>query len=196
VTASGSPAWLFGSVDFEVVQMGAEASLFLQIGENGINHVGETSLTMEVVFGTDSAAIYRAGIDTDADGRVDQHDRGITLSGDGPDLIISMTGSVMLPGDYNGNGKVEQGDIDLVLLNWGKNASMVPGNWVSGSVDQEEIDGVLLNWGLMAGSAQVATAVPEPPCLRLAAAALAAALAMSAGAERRSIAQTRHLSKI
>jgi hypothetical protein len=176
VTASGIPAWLFGSVDFEVLQMGAEASLHLQIGNNGINHVGESSLFTEVVFGTDSAAIYRAGIDTDADGLVDDHDRNVTLSGDGPDMVVS---AATLLGDYNGNGQVEQGDLDLVLLNWGDDASMPPAGWLSdlpgGLIDQADLDRVLLNWGN--GSAQLSTGpVPEPSCRWL---AVLSALALS-----------------
>jgi hypothetical protein len=76
------------------------------------------------------------------------------------------TGPADLPpgilGDYNGNGTVEQADLDLVLLNWGQ--SGVPGGWINdlpeGNIDQAELDGVLLNWGNMAalGGANV----PEP----------------------------------
>jgi hypothetical protein len=65
------------------------------------------------------------------------------------------------PGDYNANGLVEQSDLNLVLLNWGTNATMPPANWIahlpSGAIDQDELDGVLLNWGDMA-----VTAIPSP----------------------------------
>jgi hypothetical protein len=54
-----------------------------------------------------------------------------------------------ITGDYNGNGRVEQADLDLVLLNWGQTG--VPGGWFNdlpqGTIDQAELDGVLLNWG-------------------------------------------------
>jgi hypothetical protein len=80
-----------------------------------------------------------------------------------------------LPGDYNGNGTVEQADLDLVLLNWGALGDPPPTGWVNdlpmGSIDQAELDGVLLNWGnvLAAAPAPVATAgVPEPAGLLLA----------------------------
>jgi hypothetical protein len=68
-------------------------------------------------------------------------------------------------GDYNGNGTVEQADLDLVLLNWGGDGSTPPAAWVNdlpdGTIDQAELDGVLLNWG-NAGAGLSAASVPEP----------------------------------
>ena len=67
-----------------------------------------------------------------------------------------------LTGDYNGSGLVEQGDLDLVLLTWGKDD--IPAEWISnpptGPVDQQELDAVLLNWG--SGAPLDAGSVPEP----------------------------------
>jgi hypothetical protein len=70
-----------------------------------------------------------------------------------------------IPGDYNDNGQVEQGDLDLVLLNWGQPG--VPNGWTNdlpmGNIDQAELDGVLLNWGNMAAAGLGGAAgVPEP----------------------------------
>jgi hypothetical protein len=66
------------------------------------------------------------------------------------------TGSEGVPGDYNDNGRAEQADLDLVLLNWGKDASSPIQGWTSslpdGTVDQQELDTVLLNWGTAAAS--------------------------------------------
>jgi hypothetical protein len=80
-----------------------------------------------------------------------------------------------IPGDYNGNGSVEQADLDLVLLNWG--TANVPASWVNdlpdGNIDQAELDGVLLNWGNTAPLGS--QGVPEPSTL------LAALLAIAAG---------------
>ena len=35
----------------------------------------------------------------------------------------------LLFGDYNGDGQVEQGDLDLFLLNWGPDAANTPEDW-------------------------------------------------------------------
>jgi hypothetical protein len=80
---------------------------------------------------------------------------------------LPIAGGGELAGDYNGGGRVEQADLDLVLLNWGQELAN-PGaigwfsNQPSGAVDQEELDAVLLNWGNAAAGATVAAAVPEP----------------------------------
>jgi hypothetical protein len=70
-----------------------------------------------------------------------------------------------IPGDYNGNGQVEQADLDLVLLNWGADGTIPPDAWINDFpvdvIDQAELDGVLLNWGNMA-SLGAAAGVPEP----------------------------------
>jgi hypothetical protein len=76
-----------------------------------------------------------------------------------------------LAGDYNGNGRVEQGDLDLVLLGWGQDASTPPDDWVqnppSGQIDQNELDVVLLNWGQTAAAAPArANARSAPPLAR------------------------------
>jgi hypothetical protein len=80
-----------------------------------------------------------------------------------------------LAGDYNGNSRVEQGDLDLVLLNWGSLGPR-PSGWTfdlpDGHIDQAELDGVLLNWGNVA-SRSIAAAVPEPSTLLIMAVALA-----------------------
>lgn len=76
-------------------------------------------------------------------------------------------------GDYNNSGLVEQGDLDLVLLNWGADAAPVPAGWINhlplGTIDQNELDAVLLHWGDQ-GAATAAASVPEPSSLLLVAA--------------------------
>ncbi len=72
-----------------------------------------------------------------------------------------------LAGDYNGSGQVEQGDLDLVLQNWGVDATAgPPAGWVNdlpeGLIEQTELDGVLQNWGSSASPDFAAAAVPEP----------------------------------
>jgi hypothetical protein len=92
-------------------------------------------------------------------------------------LLEVMGESALLMGDYNGNGQVEQGDLDLVLLNWGQ--AVVPGGWTNdlpdGAIDQAELDGVLLNWGNASGQLSAAGAVPEPTTLLIAMLACAGA---------------------
>ena len=72
---------------------------------------------------------------------------------------------VPLAGDYNGNGLVEQGDLDLVLGNWGADAGDVPATWIndtpSGIIDQGELDTVLAGWGT-SSQPLASAAVPEP----------------------------------
>ncbi len=53
------------------------------------------------------------------------------------------------PGDYNASGSVEQGDLDLVLNNWGgpRGAWNNVTGFTTAGVDQEELDRVLNHWG-------------------------------------------------
>lgn len=67
-------------------------------------------------------------------------------------------------GDFSGNGRVDQSDLDFVLLNWGV-------------VDQEELDAVLLTWG---DGGLAAASVPEPSGVWI-----AAVVAIMAGTFRR-----------
>ncbi len=73
-----------------------------------------------------------------------------------------------IAGDYNASGQVEQGDLDLVLQNWGRDtvANGIPTGWTNdlpdGLIDQGELDGVLLNWGSTAVPSVGGTNVPEP----------------------------------
>jgi hypothetical protein len=87
-------------------------------------------------------------------------------------LVVETAGII---GDYNGNGVVEQADLDLVLLNWGDQTPPVPSGWIvdspRGAIDQAELDAVLLNWGATAGG----VSTPEPATVTLV--ALAAVLA-------------------
>jgi hypothetical protein len=74
-----------------------------------------------------------------------------------------------IPGDYNGNGQVEQADLDLVLLGWGDIGPKDGWNgWgIQASIAQDELDGVLLNWGTLAPEPS-APPVPEPSAVVLA----------------------------
>jgi hypothetical protein len=94
---------------------------------------------------------------------------------------------LQLAGDYNGNGLVEQQDLDLVLVFWGKDAVDVPATWIgppaSRTIDQEELDAVLVNWGN--------TATRRPP-LMAAGARPAAGAADDHSVSRAAISAARH----
>jgi hypothetical protein len=99
----------------------------------------------------------------------------------GVEAILEASGILAPPlvaGDYNGNGTVEQADLDLVLLHWGMDGSSPPEAWIGpqpdGTIDQAELDGVLLHWGNALESSSVAAGVPEPNALALLALAAAA----------------------
>jgi hypothetical protein len=88
----------------------------------------------------------------------------------------------VLTGDFNGNGRVEQSDVDLVLLNWGQSANDLPQGWIvnapAGNIDQDELDAVLLNWGAGGGLGSP-SGVPEPSTIALLVVAAATGLALS-----------------
>lgn len=82
------------------------------------------------------------------------------------------TSPPLIPGDYNASGRVEQADLDLVLLNWGADGLALPPAWINdlptGRIDQAELDSVLLNWGNTAAAAFTpAVAIPEPTTMVL-----------------------------
>ena len=76
----------------------------------------------------------------------------------------AVTGVALLPGDANGDGKVDINDLTIVLANFGKSTGM---SWSSGDfnndgkVDVNDLTIVLANYGQTAGAAGMA-AVPEP----------------------------------
>ncbi len=83
------------------------------------------------------------------------------------------------PGDYDASGQIEQGDLDLVLQNWGSDSDTngTPLGWLAdlpdGVIDQGELDGVLQNWGRAAAPAFNSSVVPEPAVAALVVAVLA-----------------------
>ncbi len=90
-------------------------------------------------------------------------DHGTT---NGFDLKLVADAFVTTEGDYNGNGQVEQGDLDLVLQNWGDATPPVPDGWINdlpdGAIEQAELDRVLQNWGSTQAPALAPASLPEP----------------------------------
>ncbi|MEM1027034.1 MAG: hypothetical protein AAGJ38_03030 [Planctomycetota bacterium] len=74
-----------------------------------------------------------------------------------------------LLGDYNDSGQVEQGDLNLVLNNWGSATPPIPAGWVNdlpdGFIDQNELNRVLNNWGNQSAPLTSPLTVPEPASL-------------------------------
>ncbi len=93
-------------------------------------------------------------------------------NGNTVDAVVLAT-PILPTGDYNASGQVEQGDLDLVLQNWGldTDANGVPADWVndlpSGQIEQTELDGVLQNWGSTSAPDFAGGQVPEPASLAL-----------------------------
>ena len=88
------------------------------------------------------------------------------------DRYLAITTAVsQLAGDYNASGSVEQGDLDLVLNNWGgpRTAGFVANadGFATDNVDQEELDRVLNNWGSSSAPSFNGVNVPEPAALSL-----------------------------
>ncbi|MEM7578183.1 MAG: PEP-CTERM sorting domain-containing protein [Planctomycetota bacterium] len=73
-------------------------------------------------------------------------------------------------GDYDDSGSVEQGDLNLVLNNWGQDAPFEPNGdpFASLAVDQEELNRVLNNWGNTENPPSFeGFTVPEPGALAM-----------------------------
>ena len=78
---------------------------------------------------------------------------------------LSIMGGEMFPdGDFDASGTTEVSDLNLVLFNWNKMGSELPGTWAyqrpgdTDIVGVPQLNAVLFNWNAMAPSA----AVPEP----------------------------------
>jgi hypothetical protein len=101
--------------------------------------------------------------------------------------FVEVADAPTLPGDFDGNDLVAQGDLDLVLLNWAELVPPTPVGWVEqiptdGQVDQNELDGVLLNWA-NTPLATATSAVPEPSSFTL----VLAALCLAVGRRRKQV---------
>jgi hypothetical protein len=96
-----------------------------------------------------------------------------------------LTAAAAALNEYNNNGRVEQQDLDLVLLNWGADGASAPSTWTndlpSGPIDQTELDRVLLNWGNTSASFAASAAVPEPGTVTLLVLASIVAVASGSG---------------
>ncbi len=122
-------------------------------------------------FRVDFDQIQHATLDTI---RVDSTIAPQATGGGTPFALLLAEG---IAGDFNASGQVEQGDLDLVLQNWGDDttATGVPASWTNdninlGQIEQTELDRVLQNWGSTSApdfSGHNFRGVPEPASLML-----------------------------
>lgn len=81
---------------------------------------------------------------------------------DGLSALSSLRlAGALLDGDFNGDGRVDNGDLNLLLGSWGD--ATVPPEWINGftaPVDNGELNALLGDWG-----AGTSVAVPEPTAL-------------------------------
>lgn len=76
----------------------------------------------------------------------------------------------VLPGDFNGNGAVENADLTLLLNNWSQPVPPTPPGWIgtpltAPAVNNDELTALLNNWGRAAGHGGSTVdfhTVPEP----------------------------------
>ncbi len=106
---------------------------------------------------------YGDNLDFDFEGQIDEFwifDRALTL--EEIQLLYTTNGQIpdVLPGDLNGDGAVNSGDLDLVRANWGTDNPAGDANG-DGIVNSGDLDVVRANWGA------TASAVPEPGTLIL-----------------------------
>lgn len=92
----------------------------------------------------------------------------LSAVGDAVAQMRVITEAVLsLDGDFNGDLRVDQADLDLVLLSWGADGTVPPSGWTtnrpSGLIGQQQLDDVLLNWGKHRfRPIGAAAAAPEP----------------------------------
>ena len=94
-------------------------------------------------------------------------------------LFTQLSAQVVITGDTNADGRVDQADLDAVLLGWGQHVAAawhgsgdLDGN---GLIDQGDLDRVLANWGSSVDHVGTSTvAVPEPASALLALAGVVA----------------------
>ena len=93
------------------------------------------------------------------------------LYGNGGDKVIEIV-DIAIPGDANGDGAVNSGDLDIVRAHWGQSVGSIAEGDLSGDgmVNSADLDIVRANWGTTASAA-----VPEPAVCGLFIAGLALA---------------------
>ncbi|TWT47715.1 hypothetical protein [Botrimarina hoheduenensis] len=150
--------------------LGNEDFIFT-VDTSEFNSSGFTTLTIPLGSGSESGFLTTFGFANGGDGLQNfdlsqlqiQVDADNSLGALGIEIarfsIVQFTPTAV-DGDFNGDGKVDNGDLNLLLGSWG--SPTVPASWINGftsPVDNGELNALLGNWGFgVAGAA----AVPEP----------------------------------
>ena len=136
-----------------------DMTLYIDSGFVGTDPDNLTGMIIDAI-----GAGYGDNLDFDFEGQIDEFwilDQALT-PGEIQALYTANDPSAQtLPGDLNGDGAVNSGDLDLVRGNWGTSNPEGDAN-DDGVVNSGDLDLVRGNWG-----ATVTAAVPEPGCLVL-----------------------------
>jgi serpin B len=181
-TAFTDFAYFSGISDVPLLISKVRHKSFLHVDEEGTEAAAATSVEIGLTSVPPEPVIFRA-----------DHPFLLALRDNRTESLLFL-GRVVRPetdiaaaairtGDYNGDGRIDQGDLDLVLLHWGADAATPPAGWTSELpavvVDQNELDAVLTNWGQSTAGLQAAN-VPEPAAWLLLSTAAACVAAISA----------------
>lgn len=145
--ATGSELFVLDSL------AGPGATTYLKHGSHEWSH--RYSLDELRIAGFDGQEVEYAVIDVN----------GIEAIGEG-----QLEPPTFCPGDFNGDGAVDNGDLNLLLANWGTSVPPAPAGWggfapTGPTVDNDELNLLLANWG----KGTTGAPVPEPTTLVLAA---------------------------
>jgi hypothetical protein len=149
-----------------------------QMGAAEINRLGEGNLFGSTLLPANGPAMD-IGSAINPDAITDETDvifeyhiaGGNTVTGG---VVFGAAAAATLPGDFSGNGAVENADLTLLLNNWAQPASPVPVGWVgtpqptAPAINNDELTALLNNWGQSVGggsalsSPATPTSIPEP----------------------------------
>ncbi|MEM7577476.1 MAG: dockerin type I domain-containing protein [Planctomycetota bacterium] len=127
-----------------------------------------TLLSAPTITGVFDAVAFTGGVPADASQTL-----AVTYT------ATAVLAQAALLGDANLSGVVEQGDLNAVLNNWGRNNAIDPAaniSWTTGdfngdgTIDQSDLNAVLNHWGnTLAAPSFEGFAIPEPGTIALAA---------------------------
>jgi len=146
----GAARWRIAEIQWRPVAAGT-AEIFLQIGENGLNNVGEDVSVQRVTLGRSDDVLYEP--------QYASH-RNATLAGDTADAVLTIRS---LTADFNGDGTVD----GLDLKTWeAAFATRVGADCTTGDADHDgDVDGrdqLLWQQAFSLARSAPATSAPEP----------------------------------